>query len=141
MFPSPESRSSISPFEAGLKRYRCCLSRLAGAGKSAQSHEDIAWGRHSRASQTFTPRLNLLQGETWMTCDDILALIAQETGLPIERLQPDETLGTLDISSIDLVSMLFELEDRYGIELQPEELTREMTLRQLFDRIGVPLPQ
>ncbi|AOR78999.1 hypothetical protein NRB_19040 [Novosphingobium sp. 11B] len=76
-----------------------------------------------------------------MTCDDILALIAQETGLPIERLQPDETLGTLDISSIDLVSMLFELEDRYGIELQPEELTREMTLRQLFDRIGVPLPQ
>lgn len=76
-----------------------------------------------------------------MTCDDILALIAQETGLPIERLQPDETLGTLDISSIDLVSLLFELEDRYGIELQPEELKREMTLRQLFDRIGVPLPQ
>jgi len=74
-----------------------------------------------------------------MTNDDILALIAQETGLSIERLQPDATLATLDISSIDLVSMLFELEDRYGIEIQPEELTREMTLRQLFDRIGVPL--
>ena len=37
--------------------------------------------------------------------------------------------------------MLFELEDRYGIELQPEDLTRDMTLRQLFERIGVAVPQ
>lgn len=76
-----------------------------------------------------------------MTYDDILALIAKETGLAPERLQPDATLETLDISSIDMVSMLFELEDRYGIEIQPEELAREMTLRQLFDRIGVAAPQ
>ncbi|TCM16426.1 acyl carrier protein [Novosphingobium sp. PhB165] len=76
-----------------------------------------------------------------MTYEDILALMAKETGLPIEKLQPDITLATLDISSIDLVSMLFELEDQYGIELQPEELTREMTLRQLFERIGVAVPQ
>lgn len=75
-----------------------------------------------------------------MTQDDIVALIAKETGLPPERLVPDATLATLDIASIDLVSMLFELEDRYGIEVQPEELTREMTLRQLFDRIGVAAP-
>lgn len=76
-----------------------------------------------------------------MTHDDIIALIAKETGLPADRLVPDATLATLDISSLDLVSMLFELEDRYGIEVQPEELTREMTLRQLFERIGVPTPQ
>lgn len=76
-----------------------------------------------------------------MTHDDIIALIAKETGLPAERLHPDATLATLDISSLDLVSMLFELEDRYGVEVQPEELTREMTLRQLFERIGVPAPQ
>lgn len=76
-----------------------------------------------------------------MTYDDILALVAKETGLPAERLQPDATLATLDISSIDLVSLLFEIEDRYGIELQPEELTRDMTLRQLFERIGVAAPQ
>ncbi|QZP09526.1 acyl carrier protein [Caenibius sp. WL] len=76
-----------------------------------------------------------------MTYEDILALVADETRLPVERLQPDSTLATLDISSIDMVSMLFELEDRYGIELQPEDLTRDMTLRQLFERIGVAVPQ
>lgn len=72
-----------------------------------------------------------------MTHEDLIALIAKETGLPIERLLPQATLETLDISSIDLVSMLFELEDQYGIEVQPEELTPDMTLQQLFDRIGV----
>lgn len=76
-----------------------------------------------------------------MTYEDILALIAQETGLATEQLQPDATLATLDISSIDVVSMVFELEDRYGVEIQPEELTREMTLRELFARIGVRPPQ
>lgn len=76
-----------------------------------------------------------------MTYDEILALVAQETRLPPEWLRPEATIATLDISSIDIVSMLFELEDRYGIEIQPEELSREMTLRQLFERIGVPVPQ
>lgn len=76
-----------------------------------------------------------------MTYEDVLTLMAKETGLPIAQLQPDTTLATLDISSIDLVSMVFELEDQYGVELQPEELTHEMTLRELFTRIGVAVPQ
>jgi acyl carrier protein len=76
-----------------------------------------------------------------MTYDDIIALIAKETGLPTEQLVPEATLATLDIASLDLVSMLFELEDQYGIEIQPEELSRETTLRQLFERIGVTAPQ
>ncbi|WP_395336097.1 acyl carrier protein [Novosphingobium sp. BL-8H] len=76
-----------------------------------------------------------------MTYEEVIALIAKETGLPPERLEPDATLATLDISSIDIVSMLFELEDRFGVEVQPEELSRETTMRQLLERIGVPAPQ
>lgn len=76
-----------------------------------------------------------------MTYDEVIALIARETGLPPERLHPDATLATLDISSIDMVSMLFELEDKFGVEVDPEELTRETTVRQLLERIGVPAPQ
>ncbi len=76
-----------------------------------------------------------------MTYDDIIALIVKETGLPAEALRPEATLAVLDISSLDLVSFLFELEDRFGVEIQPEELSRETTLGQLFDRIGVAAPQ
>jgi acyl carrier protein len=76
-----------------------------------------------------------------MTHEEIIALIVKETGLPPEDLRPEATLATLDISSLDMVSLLFEVEDKYGVEIQPEELTREMTLRQLLDRIGVAAPQ
>jgi len=76
-----------------------------------------------------------------MTHEEIIALIVKETGLPPEDLRSDATLATLDISSLDMVSLLFEVEDKYGVEIQPEELTREMTLRQLLDRIGVAAPQ
>jgi acyl carrier protein len=76
-----------------------------------------------------------------MTHEEIIALIVKETGLPPEDLRPEATLATLDISSLDMVSLLFEVEDKYGVEIQPEELTREMTLRQLLNRIGVAAPQ
>lgn len=70
-----------------------------------------------------------------MTEQDIIALLAQESGLLPEKLQPDATLATLDISSLDLVSMLFELEDRFGIEIQPEDIPPDTTFRELIDRI------
>ena len=70
-----------------------------------------------------------------MSDDEILALVAQESGLPRERLDMDARLGTLDISSIDMVSLLFEVEDRYGVEIEPEQVTPEMTLGELVARI------
>jgi acyl carrier protein len=70
-----------------------------------------------------------------MSDEEILALVAQESGLPRERLDMDARLGTLDISSIDMVSLLFEVEDRYGVEIEPEQVTPEMTLGELVNRI------
>ncbi len=70
-----------------------------------------------------------------MSDDDILALVAQESGLPRERLDMDARLDTLDISSIDMVSLLFEVEDRYGVEIEPEQVKPEMTLGELIARI------
>lgn len=70
-----------------------------------------------------------------MNDEEILALIAQETGLPRQDLDMDAPLATLDISSIDMVSLLFEVEDRYGVEIEPDQIAPEMTLGQLVRRI------
>ena len=70
-----------------------------------------------------------------MNDEEILALIAQETGLPREDLDMDAPLATLDISSIDMVSLLFEVEDRYGVKIEPDQIAPEMTLGQLVRRI------
>ncbi|WP_232468748.1 acyl carrier protein [Croceicoccus marinus] len=70
-----------------------------------------------------------------MSDEEIMAMVAQESGLPRARLDMDARLGTLDISSIDMVSLLFEVEDRYGVEIEPEQVTPEMTLGELVNRI------
>ena len=70
-----------------------------------------------------------------MTNEEIVSLISKETGLPPDKLLPEATLATLDISSLDLVSLLFELEDQFDIEIQPEDIPRDSTLQQLIDRI------
>jgi len=70
-----------------------------------------------------------------MNDEEILALIAQETGLPRDELDMDAPLATLDISSIDMVSLLFEVEDRYGVEIEPDQIAPETTLGQLVRRI------
>ena len=75
------------------------------------------------------------EGPEPMNDEEILALIAQETGLPRQDLDMDAPLATLDISSIDMVSLLFEVEDRYGVKIEPDQIAPEMTLGQLVRRI------
>lgn len=70
-----------------------------------------------------------------MTDTELIALIAQETSLQPQNLDRDATIASLDISSLDLVSLLFELEDRYGVEISLDDVSPDMTLGQLMQRI------
>lgn len=65
--------------------------------------------------------------------DDLLDIIAEEAKIDRARLVPDATLESLDIASLDLVSMLFAVEDRTGVEIAPEDLTGAETLGDLLD--------
>lgn len=69
------------------------------------------------------------------TASDILAAVASQVSLDPARLAPEATLESLDLSSLDIVSALFEIEDRYGIELAPEELADAVTLQDLIDKV------
>jgi len=73
--------------------------------------------------------------------DDIIAIVVKETGLAPEMLRPEVTLGELDIASLDLVSIAFELEDQLGVELPVEDLTPDMTLGALVERVRALAPE
>lgn len=47
--------------------------------------------------------------------EEILDIIAHETKVDRAALTPDATLASLNIASIDMVSILFEIEDRFGV--------------------------
>ncbi|UAK25918.1 acyl carrier protein [Sphingomonas nostoxanthinifaciens] len=67
--------------------------------------------------------------------DEIVAIIAQEARIDEAKLVPDATLASLDIASLDVVSVLFAIEDRYGVEIQAEDVASAETLGQFVDII------
>jgi acyl carrier protein len=51
------------------------------------------------------------------TIDQILDVVAAKTGIDRKRLVPEAKLAELDVSSLDMVEVMFALEEKFGIEL------------------------
>lgn len=57
------------------------------------------------------------------TQDAIFAIIAKEAHIPVETINLESTLKDLQIDSLDIVQIIFELEDRFGITLPDRDPT------------------
>ena len=55
------------------------------------------------------------------TQDAIFAIIAKEAHIPLEKITVRSTLKDLEIDSLDIVQIIFELEDRFGITLPDKD--------------------
>ena len=69
--------------------------------------------------------------------DSILDVIAQESLVERSSLTPDATLESLGIQSLDIISIVFALEDKFGIVLEQSEFEGVTTVQQLVDIIAV----
>ena len=49
--------------------------------------------------------------------NDILEIVAKETGVARDRLTPDASIEALGIASLDIVQTIFAIESRYDIEI------------------------
>lgn len=49
--------------------------------------------------------------------DEILDIVAQKALIDRSKLSPDVKLADLNVSSLDLVEVVFALEDKFGIQL------------------------
>ena len=49
--------------------------------------------------------------------DEILDIVAQKALIDRGKLTPDVKLTDLNVSSLDMVEVIFALEDRFGIQL------------------------
>ncbi|WP_419826363.1 acyl carrier protein [Sphingomonas sp.] len=67
--------------------------------------------------------------------DDVLAIISEEARIDPAKLEPSATLASLGIASLDVVSVLFAVEDRFGVEVPVEALGSAETLDQFVDVI------
>jgi acyl carrier protein len=49
--------------------------------------------------------------------DEILDIVAQKALIDRTKLSPEAKLADLNVSSLDMVEVMFALEDKFGIEL------------------------
>jgi acyl carrier protein len=49
--------------------------------------------------------------------DDVRQIIAQTLNVPIEQLTPDTRLDDIGAQSLDVIEIMFELEEKFGISI------------------------
>ena len=67
--------------------------------------------------------------------EKILAIISKEAAVDRARLVPGATLDELAIASLDVINILFAIEDECGMELEPQEFENVHTLQEFTDVI------
>lgn len=67
-----------------------------------------------------------------ITADQILDIIAEE--VPIDRadLKPEATLEALNIASLDMISVMFALEDKFGVIIEQADVADVKTLAEFI---------
>ena len=81
-----------------------------------------------------------------MTRDEVLELIrshlAEELEVDPSRIQDDTRFKEdLEADSLDLVALVQELEDRYGVRIPDEDAARILTVGQAADYVATRLDQ
>lgn len=67
------------------------------------------------------------------TESELLDLIAAEAIIDRKTLVREATLADLGISSLDVISMLFELEEKYGVVIEEGDMPTMSTLGDMVD--------
>ena len=67
--------------------------------------------------------------------DELFDVISKEALVDRAILNRDAELEDLGIASLDVISVLFEVEERFGIVVEADELSDCKTLGQLIDKL------
>jgi acyl carrier protein len=80
-------------------------------------------------SDTRFRRATAAAGNALAVIDDVRAIIAKSLNIPVERLTPDSRLDELGAESLDVIEIVFALEEKFDITipLKADEATRLTT--------------
>lgn len=68
--------------------------------------------------------------------DFVVTLIARHKGLDRERVTPGADLEALGVSSLDAISLAYELEEALGVEIPNAEIESLRTVQDLIDGLN-----
>jgi acyl carrier protein len=66
-----------------------------------------------------------------VTQTELLDLVSAEAHIERDRLTPEAALADLGFASLDMITLLFELEERYGVVIEEADLPPLQTVGEL----------
>jgi len=71
------------------------------------------------------------------TFDKVQTIFVKKYDLPAERIVPEATLESLGLDSLDLIELLFEVEEEFNIRVPQEGVAgvRSATVQQIVDSV------
>ena len=67
--------------------------------------------------------------------EELISIIAEEALIDRSKLDPAAKLEDIGLDSVDLVSVIFAIEEKYGIEIAEDAFSREDTLGTVLSKI------
>ena len=68
--------------------------------------------------------------------DELIDIIAEEALMDRAKLVPAATLEDIGLDSVDLVSVVFAIEEKYGIQIAEDAFSRSDTLGDVLTKIN-----
>lgn len=68
--------------------------------------------------------------------DELIDIIAEEALIDRAKLDPAAKLEDIGLDSVDLVSIVFAIEEKYGIEIAEDSFERSDTLGVVLQKIN-----
>ena len=90
----------------------------------------ICPGARAKIFVTATPETDMQ-----ITESELLDMLAAEAILDRDRLTREARLSDLGVSSIDVISLLFELEERTGVQIEEGDMPQMETLGEMVDHL------
>jgi len=76
------------------------------------------------------------------TRDALREVFAATLGIAVDRLRPETRLGTdLELDSLDLLQLVFDVEERFGIEIPEGMVQQDQTFAELAALLDEALRQ
>jgi acyl carrier protein len=72
-----------------------------------------------------------------MIINKVAEVIAKTVHCKVEDVQPETRLEALGIDSLKTVSLIFELEEAFDIEIPNEAITSIVTVRDILDKLEI----
>jgi acyl carrier protein len=63
----------------------------------------------------------------------IIALVAEQLGVPVEKVTRDTTLESLGVDSLDRIEIVMKLEEEFSVQINDRDAESFMTVGNIID--------